>query len=392
MVRAALDGGADRVARLRAAETHLRAAVLERPSEPRSHALLGLALDRQGRFPEAAEAWRCAWALAPRDLDHEMGFAVALCASGRYREAVPHFERVAEARPRSAEALVNLGLALRESGELEAALGTFERAAALAPRRARVAVERGLTLRSLGRVDEALAAFDAALAIDPDDVEAHHRKGRLLLRRGRHAEAAEALEAARARAPRDPEIRRALAELAQVPMGEDDETVAVPTLLAPELSADLARFPVPELVEFLGMSRRTGILDIEAGEQRGELEMFEGRLLSGRSSGQPSFLERLIEMGVRVPPGLVDFELGRGAGPLLEVLLEEGLVEPPLVDELAFRSAVDALLALVRLAEGRAEFRAVRGEACPRARQRGTEAQGVLLEAYRRIDEAEAGC
>lgn len=390
-VRRALDAPSERSERLRAAELHLRVALDQDPTDPRANALLGYILERQGRLQEAVEAWRSAHVLAPQDLEHRTGLAVALSSAGRFREAVSHFDAVARARPDQAEALVNLGLALRESGELERALSTFERVIALRPGVARTHVELGLTLRGMGRLDAALAAFDRAIELSPELVEAHHQKGRALVRAGRVEEAEGPLEVARRLAPHDRGIQRTLLEIARLPKSEDDETVAVATLLAPDLTAEVGRFAVAELVEFLGMGRRSGLLDVESPMGDAYVELLEGRLLSGRVEGQPSFLERLIALGVRLPPGVAEAEHARGAGALLEHLLDEGIGDRASLERAVFESSVEAILALLELREGRAEFRS-RPAGSPgqdaRLLDLCVDAQGVLLEAHRRLDEA----
>jgi tetratricopeptide (TPR) repeat protein len=387
-LRLAFEVPAERAARLRGAERELRSLLWEAPSDHRGHALLGLCLQRQGRAPEAVEAFRCAWALDPHDLDHGFALAVALCGAGRFREAVPYLERVAEARAERPEAHLNLGLALRESGELERALSAFRRAGALAPSLARVHVELGLTYRSLGWADEAIAAFDAALVLEPESVEAHHRRGRLLLRQGRVEEARAALEAARARAPHDPEIRRALQELARLRDLEDEDTLALVSPLPPDLTADLTRFALPDLLEFLGLGRRSGVLEVEADAVHAELELVEGRVLAGQVSGQPSLAERYRAAGGRFPPELERVELGRGAAQLVEALEHAGGCDRAVLDTLSFESGVDTILALIPLESGRARFRSFSADQVNRATRLGVDAQGLLLEAFRRLDEA----
>lgn len=390
-VRRSRDAPQERVERLRYAEHQLRALLADYPSDPRGNALLGLVCEQQGRVQEGIEAWRCAHVLDPEDLDHRVGLAVALCSAGRFREAVPLFQRVAEARGGRADAHVNLGLALRESGELERALLAFKEAAALSPRSARIHVDLGLTLRGMGRLAAAIEAFERAIELEPDRAEAYHQVGRALLREGRQEEAVKALEEARQRAPNDRALQRTLLELARMPKHEDVVTVSEAAALTPHLVADLSRFAVPELVEFLGMGRRTGILELETPEESAELEFLEGRLLSGRLDRQPTFLEAVIAEGIWVPSGLADAEYGRGAGPVLETLLEEGIGDRSIYGQLAFESSVRTIIDLLQISEGSAEFHG-RLPGAPGQDSRlldlATDAQGVLLEAFRRVDEA----
>ncbi|MEL6183321.1 MAG: tetratricopeptide repeat protein [Myxococcota bacterium] len=372
---------------LRSAETHLTTLLTEVPGDGRSHALLGLVMDRQGRLQEAVESWRCAFVLEPT-LDHRVGLAIALSSAGRFREAIPHFRKIATERPRRADAQANLGLALRESGALEEAFEAFRLAAALRPRNPRSHVDLGVTLRRLGRVEEAISAFERAIELDADMPDAHHQLGRTFLQDGRLDDARRVLEEARERSPQDRPIQRSLVELARAAKEEED-TLAVVTPAGPDLSADVSRFPVAEIVEFLAMSRRSGILDVQRDEdESAELELVEGRLLSGRFDPDPPFLEQVAALGVPLPPGLAEVELGEGAAPLFEALLEEGVDREPLA-EVGFASAVRTLLGLIDWNEAKAEFRSREpgSRNVERLLEIAVDAQGVLLEAYRRIDE-----
>ena len=395
-VRSALgEHGADRLDLLRRAESHVLPVLAERPSDARAHALAGVVFERQGRLQEAVEVWRCAQVLDPSDLDYRVGLAVALCSVGRFREAIPHFEMVAAARTDKPEVHINLGLALRESGELERALSAFEMAAALDPQSARILVDLGLTLRTMGKLDQALDMFEQAIRLEPERADSYHQMGRALLRAGRFEEASGALDHALALDPHNPNIQRALLELARVPSSADDEdTLAVPAAVGSDLTADLGRFAVPDLVEFLGLGRRTGLLQVRAGTVHAEVEFIEGRLLSGRLEDEAPFSEQLVSMGVRMPPGLAQLELGRGAGPLLEALILDGVEDfKPALEELTYESSVRTLLALLQVNEGVAEFRS-RGLGQPGQSssllEYGTAAQGVLLEVFRRYDELSA--
>lgn len=390
-VRMAMLEPAERLTHLRAAEGHLRTVIEAFPSDAKANAILGLVLDRQGRLHEAIEAWRCAFVLDPANVDHRVGLAIALSTAGRHREAIPHFERVVAERPRQSEAQVNLGLALRESGELERAANAFRLAAALRPRSARVLVDLGITFRRMGRMEEALESYDRALELEPDLAEAFHQKGRLYLLSGRPGEASRWLAEARERAPEDREIKRTLVELARAAEHDDDDTVAAVSPLTPDLSCHLGCFPVPEIVEFLNHGRRSGILEVRVGgEQGAELELLEGCLLSGRLEDDPSFLEQAVEAGVSVPRGIAEAEMGRGAAPLFEALLEAG-VDAETLAHLGYESAVRTIQILLDWSEGMAEFRSRPPPPTPthgRIVDMSVDAQGVLLEVFRRLDEA----
>lgn len=388
--RQAFDVPSERSERLLAAELHLRAVLADAPGDAGANALLGLVLERRGSLQEAVEAWRCAHALAPEDVEYRTCLAVALCSAGRYREAIPHFERVSASRPRRPDGLLNLGLALRQAGELEASVDAFSRAAELDPSAARPHLEAGVSYRSMGRFEPSIAAFDRAIVIAPRDPEGFHQKAKTLLRLGRLPEAEQMLQLALERSPSRRDLEPTFRDLERrASSTEDDDTIAAATPLGPDLVAEVSSFPIPEIIELLGMGRRTGYLEIEAVGAC--LELVEGRILSGEVEGHPDMLERLNARGVQMPASVADAELGMGAGALLEAILAEPGTDLSTLEEIVFESCVEAVLAVLDARTGRIEFRS--RKLPPTAEGPGlvglaVDAQGVLLEAFRRMDES----
>ena len=138
-------------------------------SDLAAQTMLGVALQRQQRLPEALGALQAALAIrrdAERcyrlgDVCHDLGrrsealdwlneavtldaghflarytLAVVLQDLGRHAEAVPHYEWALTQQPQHAKALNNLGVALQNVGRLDAAIDAYRRAVAANPQHA----------------------------------------------------------------------------------------------------------------------------------------------------------------------------------------------------------------------------------------------------------------
>ena len=374
------------------AENRVRALLALRPTDARGFSLLGLILGRRGRLQESVEAWRCAQVLKPTDLDLKTGLAVALCNASRYREAVPYFSDVARRRRDSPDAHVNLGLALRESGELEQALEAFKQASVLRRDSPRVHLDIGITLRGLGRTAESVEAFEQAIRLDPVFADAHHQLGRVFLRLGRREEAEYAVQYARQLAPQDPAIERTLLELSRRPSDDDEITVAMVAPNVPDMVVDLSEFTVAEVLEFLGLGRRSGLVTVTNDTLSASMELLEGRVLVGQVVGYPSLVEKLVEAQL-VRPEHAKLEFTEGVSSLLEGALENHPTSRADIEQVVFSAASDVVLSLLELKEGKVEFRSYPAGAQYDAKLTAlaSDMQGVLLEAHRRFDERLSG-
>lgn len=98
------------------AEPLLREALALRPGTAEVHALLGLALSRQKRYPEAYTQFATAARLRPDLLEAEVQWGVALAGEGRLAEARGHLGRALELSTNSALAHLHLArIAVKEA-------------------------------------------------------------------------------------------------------------------------------------------------------------------------------------------------------------------------------------------------------------------------------------
>ena len=104
-------------------------------------------------------------------------------------EAAEAYRRALALDPRDADAHVNLGRLVHESGDAETAREHYGRALDCRPDDATAAFNLGVALEDLGRPREALAAYENALALDPGNADAHYNAASLCERLGQPADA-----------------------------------------------------------------------------------------------------------------------------------------------------------------------------------------------------------
>ncbi len=200
-----------RLSRFAEATSIARMAVAFHRGMDRAHHALGLALIKEGKYAEAAEAfseavarapaaadswlnrgvalketgdlagaeasYRRALTLAPQDAVIHNNLANVVGARGRHDEAVRLYKDALVLDPDYADAKANLGPALREAGRLEEALEFLAGAVALHPGHPTLLNAYGNTLRQAERFGEAIAVLERAVALLPTYAEAHNNLG-----------------------------------------------------------------------------------------------------------------------------------------------------------------------------------------------------------------------
>ena len=114
------------------AESVLRRA-LEGLDDANMHFDLGVALDRQGRLPEAIAEYQRALERNPNHKDALNYLGVSFVRQGRLAEAAGHFERLIATDPDNADAHTNLGVVFLTQGAHDLADREFRAALQLHP-------------------------------------------------------------------------------------------------------------------------------------------------------------------------------------------------------------------------------------------------------------------
>jgi tetratricopeptide (TPR) repeat protein len=135
--------------------------VVLQPRDPAGFYLLGAALLRQQRIPEAQIALQRSLSLKA-DPDTEYLIGVSFEKTGNRSEAIKIFRRVVQSRPDHAAAHAALGTSYREAGSYAEARSELERAVELDANDLRANYQLGLVYAKLGEADAAKKMFDRA--------------------------------------------------------------------------------------------------------------------------------------------------------------------------------------------------------------------------------------
>jgi tetratricopeptide (TPR) repeat protein len=152
-------------------------------------ALLGEALEKQGRLDQAIAEYRLAEALDERQADYPLHLARVLRKKGDRAGVAQALRRVVVLRPGNVPDLINLGAALFDIGDLGGAEEALKKAIAIDSKVA-------LAHYNFGRVREerrdwagATAAYRKALDLDPREARALVHLGRIAHQQRNHTEA-----------------------------------------------------------------------------------------------------------------------------------------------------------------------------------------------------------
>jgi protein O-GlcNAc transferase len=157
---------------------------------PAFHNSLGNALQRLGRFAEAAAAYRRALRLDPGSAGTCCNLAVALHALGQLDEAATAYAKALTLNPGAAPVHNQLGTLLQQQGKLEASVASYREALRLKPSFADAYYNLGTALQAQDKLEEAADAYGRVLALKPDCAEAHSNLGSIFSSQGRMEEAA----------------------------------------------------------------------------------------------------------------------------------------------------------------------------------------------------------
>ena len=158
-----------------------------------------IALMEQAQYGPAADAFRTAALLDPRDPNPLVSAAAAEMRTERFGQDQHQLRKTAEMiraalsidpeRPRT---LYYQALVLRAQGKPADAAEILSKLATAHPRDREVQRQLGQTLYAVGRISEAVRAFEAVIAIDPTDANAYQFLSPIYASQGRTADAGRA--------------------------------------------------------------------------------------------------------------------------------------------------------------------------------------------------------
>jgi len=354
----------ERLGALPEAAAHLAAILLVEPDQIAANRRLAPLLYELGDIRGAIRCWRrLVAAAAEEDTDSLMLLAVALCTDAQYAEAIELLTRLARRHAADAVTLANLGMALLAAGREEEAAEALAHAVALDPQSAQAHCGLGLAHYHHERWQHAAAAFRATERFAPDSAIGSYNLGLALDRLGERDEARRALLRAAALEPHDDEIQRALEPLlvrhSSVPSGVDANDVGA------SMRGELQSFDLLNVLEFLRMQEKTGLLVTSAPAGVGMLRLERGKLIGGSAPGGKRIGEELVRRGV-VSREKLQLALARqrelypssregpepDANALATVLLRENLVDERQLSRALFRMVLHVIGQINQWREG----------------------------------------
>ncbi len=197
-------------------------AAAKAPQKFRPAAGLADALAREGRYPEAFEAFARAARLADADksvagtwrshnIHHNFGWA--LMKAGKLREAVQEFIAAAKLDPRDAGTMESLGNAYTRLGELDAAIYHYDLALKLDPSSANLHLFMANALAAKRQMDQAEQHYREAIRLNPKSAAAHSSLAKVLTFQNRMEEALGLYQQALQIDPKFAEAHKSLADV-----------------------------------------------------------------------------------------------------------------------------------------------------------------------------------
>ena len=193
----------------------LQKAVELTPQDAHAKWVLGTALERSGKRPEAIEEFEAARKLDDADIKIRLSLARALLASSRAADAETEYRSALTMQGTASEmadahrGLEQALLAEKKSPDAAAELGNYLE---LHPNDVKARVDHASLLFDAGKYDDSLAELDRAAKSGPEDLRALKLRSDILWKQKRYADAVVTLNKAATLAPKDPDIAARLGE------------------------------------------------------------------------------------------------------------------------------------------------------------------------------------
>lgn len=391
-------------ARARSEAEHLLRLVLERSPQTTDAWLLQAEIELSRHDPAAAiSALERAFAQRPRERALGMRLAELLRDAGDDSRAVEVLRSVAGGSPEDVEVLVALARAQAGAGDRFGGIRTLEAAIELPDVGLEGFLELGVMYKAAGRLAEALDPLQFVVEQDPENADAHYHLGEALLGLGEAGQAVSVLVKGAMLSQDDRRLRSLLQAAAAAQGGGGDPHGSLerplglgggggprPSDLA--FTGDLAQFGLVDLLEFLRLNRRTGVLQIVSTQGMGELHMSDGRMIGANTSNSTRMAELLLKAGMLDGAALDEIEAEQGeTSPLalVRAVLDRGAVKATEMRAIVFQQAQDAMGEIMNWEDGYFAFQGDESLKLVFAEYPEVEldTSSMMLELLRRMDE-----
>jgi Flp pilus assembly protein TadD len=154
------------------------------PNGSRAHWKYGFALHKADRLDEAAEQYRVALRLDPKQKEPHFGLGQILATQSNLSEARSELEEALRSDPSNGDYHSEYAGVLERLGQKEEAGAEHVIATRRAPKSGRVHYDYAMFFFRDGKLDQAIPEFEAALKHNPNHPEAHYHLGRALYVKG----------------------------------------------------------------------------------------------------------------------------------------------------------------------------------------------------------------
>jgi len=166
---------------------------------------------RNNDYRSGESIWQKALDVVPNNVRAYYNLGLAMQKQGRLPEAIRNYNQAIRLNPDYYRAYYNLGHLMQSQGRLDEAIGYYQQVIAIKPDLAELSAEAvsakadaycnlGSVFASMGKLDEAISYYRQGLAIKPDDAEAYNNLGLAFLSAALSAEAVSAKAEASAKA------------------------------------------------------------------------------------------------------------------------------------------------------------------------------------------------
>jgi len=150
------------------------------------------ACQTQWRLADAASWCKRGLAIDRGNADIHYRLGRAYCRQGRYRDAAEAFRQATELEPKHFATWRNLGWLYAKQKKLDDAVQAYRKAAAIYPKNTSIWIELGSACEKKEAPNEAIEAYRQAVAHDPKHVGAWQKLGWICAKQDRHHDALEA--------------------------------------------------------------------------------------------------------------------------------------------------------------------------------------------------------
>lgn len=192
-----------------AAVEHLQHASDLMPASAQPKYLLGSALERSGKLPQAIEQFQAAAKLDDKDVNTRISLGRALLSAGRPAEAEAAYREALSLQPEDAaltQARLGLAHSLLAQKKLAEGAAELQTYLEIEPKDIPMRIERASVLVDLGKDDDALAELDRAASGGLESLVALKLRSQILWKKKRYDDAVPVLQKAAALAPKDPDF------------------------------------------------------------------------------------------------------------------------------------------------------------------------------------------